>query len=429
MGALNCTDSEHSTCSQEGEVDCYPTCSSDTSQSEQLKSIPIASRAYQDGKKTVTFHGFQSLRMLPNSMEGGSRDSSTLLPAGSLNFARIFPVLERAKESQGSALAFGDIWQESSVRYDRDTCSWKTHRSLWEEDLPESSVTLPKEGMMRDGCIYQRRTSARTTREIASGLWPTPCAMEPSKDLDNYQSKLDKPRSERGGGNGPNLGTAVKMWQTPVSDDSVNRTDGKVNSRCEPKLPAQVLQWPTPTVQDGNGRTHHNQRDGSKTPILLGRVQSFPTPNATDYKGASQPPGRRPECDDDLPSRIAKYPTPTSSMVTVGDMEQARFAGNDPRRPEYRDCFKATTELGGQLNADWVELLMGWPKGWSDLEPLTHIDDDWYTWPADWERNTPRVAVKQPHRTARLKAIGNGQVPACAATAFMLLCHMDVLAI
>ena len=26
--------------------------------------------------------------------------------------------------------------------------------------------------------------------------------------------------------------------------------------------------------------------------------------------------------------------------------------------------------VGGQLNPDWVEWLMGWPIGWTDLKPL-----------------------------------------------------------
>jgi hypothetical protein len=27
-------------------------------------------------------------------------------------------------------------------------------------------------------------------------------------------------------------------------------------------------------------------------------------------------------------------------------------------------------ENGGKLNPDWVEWLMGWPLGWTDLKPL-----------------------------------------------------------
>lgn len=40
-----------------------------------------------------------------------------------------------------------------------------------------------------------------------------------------------------------------------------------------------------------------------------------------------------------------------------------------------------------------------------------------------WEVSVPRVKPKVPDRVGRLKAIGNGQVPAVAATAFRLLSH------
>jgi site-specific DNA-cytosine methylase len=42
-------------------------------------------------------------------------------------------------------------------------------------------------------------------------------------------------------------------------------------------------------------------------------------------------------------------------------------------------------------------------------------------WRGDWEGDTPRVASGVTHRSHRLKAIGNGQVSLCAATAFNLL--------
>jgi hypothetical protein len=29
-----------------------------------------------------------------------------------------------------------------------------------------------------------------------------------------------------------------------------------------------------------------------------------------------------------------------------------------------------TEVVGGQLNPNWVEWLMGWPIGWTDLKPL-----------------------------------------------------------
>jgi hypothetical protein len=84
-------------------------------------------------------------------------------------------------------------------------------------------------------------------------------------------------------------------------------------------------------------------------------------------------------------------------------------------------------ESKGILSPDWVEMLMGWPAGWSGLEPLDCLD--WPAahgaWPAppgpqhDWE--PPRVAVGVKDRVKRLKALGNGQVPQTAAMAWHIL--------
>lgn len=65
---------------------------------------------------------------------------------------------------------------------------------------------------------------------------------------------------------------------------------------------------------------------------------------------------------------------------------------------------------GGALNPDWVEWLMGWPIGWTSLEPLE--DHRILAW--DEEPAIPRVSRDVPNRPARLRAIGNGQVPQCA---------------
>ena len=93
-----------------------------------------------------------------------------------------------------------------------------------------------------------------------------------SVSLDRWARMWPTPNARMAHGHQTNLGDAVKLWQTPVADDSVERTDGKWNSRGEPKLSAQVKLWPTPSsrepgwknieVVDRYGRppTHHNQR-------------------------------------------------------------------------------------------------------------------------------------------------------------------------
>lgn len=78
---------------------------------------------------------------------------------------------------------------------------------------------------------------------------------------------------------------------------------------------------------------------------------------------------------------------------------------------------------------------MGWPPGWTaleELEPEEHKRWErgaregtlWTVDPAD-NGETPRVAKAVPHRVARLRAIGNGQVPICMATAFQLLTPLN----
>lgn len=76
----------------------------------------------------------------------------------------------------------------------------------------------------------------------------------------------------------------------------------------------------------------------------------------------------------------------------------------------------------GLLNPDWVEWLMGWPLGWTDIAITSGVfywldlSDD----PADW---TPplmaRITTRKKHRVPRIETLGNGQVPLCAAVAFV----------
>jgi hypothetical protein len=79
-----------------------------------------------------------------------------------------------ALDSTDNAAAYGEKWRASWVRFDPLSCSWKTHQCLWQEDLPESSVTLPEWGMMQGGVVSERIMSDSRTEEIGSGWWPTP---------------------------------------------------------------------------------------------------------------------------------------------------------------------------------------------------------------------------------------------------------------
>jgi len=81
-----------------------------------------------------------------------------------------------------------------------------------------------------------------------------------------------------------------------------------------------------------------------------------------------------------LPLRIkgtgsGLLPTPRSSDATRGDCPSERRR----RSPNLESTVKQKTEARGQLNPTWVEWLMGWPIGWTDLRPLEM--DRFHMWP------------------------------------------------
>ena len=118
-----------------------------------------------------------------------------------------------------------------------------------------------------------------------------------------------------------------------------------------------------------------------------------------------------------------RWPTPTVSMATWGDLVQAKTAGNSSGRPSYA---QAKSGVAGALNAVWLEAMMGWPAGWTDLR--VRCEGVWNGWPAPMgaarRDGEPPVTLPQgvTHALgARLKAIGNGVVPQVSESAFYTL--------
>ncbi|MDD4485064.1 MAG: hypothetical protein PHD55_11960, partial [Methanoregula sp.] len=133
------------------------------------------------------------------------------------------------------------------------------------------------------------------------------------------------------------------LWRTPNSKvidakSTVVKLTGRTPKDPQVGLADQVLaaecgMWPTPTKSDGMGGPGCSGREGGKN--LRTVVQSFPTPRANDWKGGlpANTKSKRAECDFYLPDKVNK------------------LEGGS-----------------GQLNPTWVEWLMGFPLGWTDLE-------------------------------------------------------------
>jgi hypothetical protein len=239
--------------------------------------------------------------------------------------ARTYLPPERGLESKEAEADCGEKWRGLSVKFDRDSCGWKTVHCLFQEDLDWSSLTLPNWGMMQDGELWERTTPGLPIAESGSGSgenWPTPCATDHkgSGKTGQLRDRLDY-AVERGG-------TKTRQtWPTPQAtagtyDLNWESTDGRVKPN---KLGWAVRTlWPTPRA----GKTSDENEESWKARNADGQV--------------STPP---------LTLAVKMWATPTAS---TGGPE-----------PEGQTGRKLTTQVSGQLNPDWVEWLMGWPIGWT----------------------------------------------------------------
>jgi hypothetical protein len=128
--------------------------------------------------------------------------------------------------------------------------------------------------------------------------------------------------------------------------------------------------WPTPrasetfqgyetlnALKDGNQSWMGSGRGATLTTAVMAR-NLWPTPTVCgnyNRKGAS------PTSGDGLATAVLKFPTPSTLGINGGSHSRAAAVKRG----------QAVTEVnGGSLNPTWVEWLMGWPLGWTDLKPL-----------------------------------------------------------
>lgn len=280
--------------------------------------------------------------------------------------------------------------------YDPATRCWKMFQGWLLADISGPSwETWPKAGLIVGGAFYPQPNWERRINEIGSGLLPTPAAQEPGWTVGGQVQIVDKD------GNAP----------THYNQRWYDKNTG----RLVQKGITQVAQmWPTPNASDGAGGPGNSGRDGGLN--LRTAVKQWPTPRSSEAEHPSRKSNNH-NGQKGLAEAVNMYPTPTTRDWRSG-------TGAQPRAGHARPL---TDVIGGQLSPDWVEWLMGWPIGWSSLEPLA--PDAFTTWldgvtNGTWwpnEPDIPRVAKGIPNRVDRLKALGNGQVSAVVRAAWELL--------
>jgi hypothetical protein len=134
----------------------------------------------------------------------------------------------------------------------------------------------------------------------------------------------------------------VRMYRAKIKAGEMTEAEaekilGKSVWEAQGKLPAL---WPTPTTQEvehldaeltETGRRKSKNGKSSHSLGLADAVRLWPTPKVDDSKNVNPKPNR------------------VRGLVAA---------------------VNETTEQSGKLNPTWVEWLMGFPLGWTDLEDL-----------------------------------------------------------
>ena len=220
---------------------------------------------------------------------------------------------DKAKTTQD---IFGRGLEKPLASYDPDMQSWKMYGdiSLWGE--PQSLESLPPSGMTQNGVLYQQPAWAQIIDEIESLSWPTPTAV---------------PRPMEGN---------VRLYRAKIKAGEMTEAEaeailGKSVWEAQGKLPAM---WPTPTTQE----VEHPEAVWNEK----GRRVS---PNGNTHSMG-------------LADAVQKWPTPTAADAYTHALKSSQ------QTPGSRHSLNLPSAAGGQLNPTWVEWLMGFPTGWTDLE-------------------------------------------------------------
>lgn len=130
------------------------------------------------------------------------------------------------------------------------------------------------------------------------------------------------------------------MFPTPRAGKTTDEDEASWRARQErgdvatPPLSLAVRMIPTPTAGDSKSAARASYTEGAMHHgvTLTDYARTLPTPKARDWKHAT---------------------------------------GAEQRRNPDLNVVAKQAQTPGQLNADWVELLMGWPSGWTQVPEAT----------------------------------------------------------
>ena len=299
------------------------------------------------------------------------------------------------------------------------------------------------------------------TLSTAARLWPTPNGggFNDGEDPGSWLERKRRIKEEKGFSNGMPLGVAARLWPTPTT-----RTESCIGEDTE-----LTVQWSTPTTMDSLPPKSQEVLDREATGIRAGRLKPgnlrdqvnaaagnvewrFPTPRAQEPGVTTKGYGRG--LAELVEGKEQRWVTPvttlgkTSTTISTGLREAARHEKTGvgmslwtqvcerlptPNSRDWKDTYSSQEALDnreshqeslatraqkmegvpGRLNPDWVDVLMGFPQGYScpEGEPVHGFVDPACWQDGTWEDGISRLTEETRNRAKRLKALGNSVVP------------------
>jgi len=178
----------------------------------------------------------------------------------------------------------------------------------WHSDRCEMTwkVKVSKSNVL----LFQLQVSVLGINEKESGFLPTPNTMD---HIDRKGMRPSRAATNRKTGY---LSEMIKMYPTPTASDIEGGT--------------------APDVQMKNGHFYRENKKGERWGVKLRDAVMYPTPVSRDHKDIGYQPTWKKSRDEktSLPIQVLK-----------------------------------NNKLGGKLNPEFVEFLMGYPMGWTEIEP------------------------------------------------------------
>lgn len=199
------------------------------------------------------------------------------------------------------------------------------------------AMTASTENGRRSGGGQSSPPGLEQAAELSAGIIP--------RELENLDELPPKTRS---------------IWPTPTAMDAAGfegRPDeGRTSPNSGRTLTGAARDWPTPQTTDANAAARHTTTTGimhsgtTLTDATRAELDSAPasnwmTPQSRDHKGISQKVAKG-EYTGGLPDQLAG----------LHDRASRNTSGNLP-----------ASSPRPVLNPDWVETLMGFPIGWTDV--------------------------------------------------------------